>query len=138
MPITLTTGFTLPNGMRLEFPGLVKGFDDDTGTWTVVVELRTSVPNGRRLICSVKFLISDGACQVLSRQPLPVAGLNIEDRNHYFVVGSRTVADGYTAAWAAVRAAANTPAARQAAAEAHLFSAGHIVGGAGPDSLAGT
>jgi hypothetical protein len=133
MPITLTTGFTLPNGMRLEFPGISAGLNDDTQTWTVRVQLRTTVPSGNRLICQTEIAITDGPCIQLSKQASPSPGLNIEDTTHYFVRTGRNVATGYTDAAQAMRNAANTPAARRAALEAHLYSAGHL-----DSSLAGT
>lgn len=132
MPISLNTNFNLPGGARLEFPRILD-LDDDTGIWTVRVELRTSAPNDRRLICSTVLQIRDGVCHQLSRQASPPAGLNIDDVRHYFAVGARNVAAGYTDAAQVQRAAANTPSARRAALEAHLFSAGHI-----DSSLAGT
>jgi len=69
----------------------------------------------------------------LARQASPSPGLNLDDPTHYFLQGTRTVATGYTDAKTAERAAANTPAARRTALEAHLYSAGHL-----DSSLAGT
>jgi len=132
MAISLITGFTLNNGMRLEFPRITD-LDDDVGVWTVRVELRTSIPNGNRLIARTVIHVRDGACSMLSRQASPAAGLNIDDPLHYFVVSGRTVATGYTDAALAMKNAANTPAARRTALEALLYSAGHL-----DSSLAGT
>jgi hypothetical protein len=132
MPITLNTAFTIPNGARLEFPRITD-LDDETGVWTVRVQLRSSVPNGNRLIASAVIQVRDGACTQLSRQASPAAGLNIDDSNHYFLVVGRNVATGYTDAALAMKNAANTPAARRTALEAHLFSAGHV-----DSTLAGT
>lgn len=131
MPITLTTTFTLPNGARMEFPKW--RFDDDSEIWTVPFELRTTVPTNRRLITAGILFITNGTCSLLSRNASPAVGLNIDDFAHYFVQTARQVATGYTDARAVERGAANTPAARRTALEAHLFSAGHI-----DSSLAGT
>jgi hypothetical protein len=127
MAISLTTNYNIPGGARLEFPS-IGNFDDDQETWTVKVELRTSSPNGRRLICATTLQIRNGVCHQLERKipGAPEASLNIDDVNYYFAVTSRTVATGYTDAKAAERAAANTPSARRAALEAFLFTAGHI------------
>jgi len=57
----------------------------------------------------------------------------MNDVMFYFLVTGRVVATGYTDAAQVLRAAANTPSARRAALEAHLYSAGHI-----DSSLAGT
>jgi hypothetical protein len=125
LAISLTVNFTIPNGARLEFPNL-SNFDDDTEIWRVRVELRTSSPNGRRLIAATELQIRNGPCHQLERQVAPPVGLTIGDVDNYFVVTSRNVATGYTDARAAERAAANTPAARRTALEAFLFTAGHI------------
>ena len=124
MAISLTTNFTLPPGARLEFGRF--DFDDDAQTLTVRVELRSSIPNNRRLIAGATMQIRDGTCSTLARQAAPAPGLNIDDPTHYFIQGTRTVATGYTDAKTAERAAANTPGARRTALEAHMFSAGHI------------
>lgn len=131
MAVSLNTGFTLPNGMRLEFGRF--DFNDDDQILTVPFELRTGTPSGRRYICGGMLRIRNGDCSLLSRNTNPEPGLDISNPTHYFVQSSRVVATGYTDAKAAERAAANTPGARRTANEAHLYSAGHI-----DSSLAGT
>ncbi len=116
----LGTSFAIPNGQRLVFGTFV--WDDDAEVLFVPLELRTTVANGNKLICGVNMTITNGSCTLLSRAA-PNTAVGLLDAAAYFVVSTRTVANGYTAAQA-VRNAGGTKAVLRAALELHMGSAG--------------
>ena len=134
MPINLTTNFNLPGGARLvvDRPSGAKMFDEDAEILRVAVELRLAAATNA-LIVAVLLEITNVESDKIARQATPAVGLNIDDRDRYFVRTKRATPTGYTDAMNAWKAGA-TPAARKSALEAHMLAAGHI----DATSLAGT
>ncbi len=133
MPANLVTNFVVPNGARIFMKFL---FDDDAKELTVPCELRTTVANGDIVLCSWLMVVRDGVSTTCARSTALPPGTPLSSRVRYVVLGNRTTPTGYTAAKTAERAAPDTQAARRAALEAHMLSAGHFTGGVGADSLA--
>lgn len=123
MSWALTTNFNLPGGSKFIFGKF--DFDEDAGTLTYPVELRTSGATDC-LVFRTTMVIRDGISTTLARQPTPPVGLNIEDIQRYLILGTRSTPTGFTDAFTAMRAAGNTKVLRRLANEAHQFSAGHI------------
>ncbi len=126
MPGNITPNFNLGNGARFVFSSFI--FNDDLQELRFTVDLKTSVAAGDASVIRrpVDFLIKNGICTFMSRQATPAAGLAVSDPDRYFVMGTRTVPAGYSAAKTAERGAADTQAGRRQTMEAHVLSAGHI------------
>jgi hypothetical protein len=123
--LTLTTPYA-----AVQFPRLILTelhLNDDLQILTFDVQLWTGLAVNA-LVCSVPMLIQNGISSLLSKQGSPAAGLVINDPLRYFILSSRSTPTGYTDAYTAARAAANTPAARRTALETLISSlgAGHI------------
>ena len=122
MPINLTANFAIPNATRLVADKPVT--DDDNEVMRVPLELRSAAATNA-LVTRVILEITNIESTKVARQAAPAVGLNIEDRDRYFLITRRPTPTGFTDAINAWRAGA-TSAARKAALEAHLLAAGHI------------
>lgn len=120
--IDLTTPFSIPNATKLEISRPL--FDDDSGECSFSVTLRTNNVTAAK-ICSWCMIIKDGTSDKVARQASPTVGLNVEDRDRWVILTTRTTATGYTDlvnAWKT----GNNSNNRQSAFKALLLSAGHI------------
>ncbi len=122
MSLTLTTPYALPNGTRLIVASARP--DDDNQILNVTIEMR-SAPGTDVVVSQKSLAIRNGLSDRVRRNSAPVAGTLITEAM-LFDQAAVSTPTGYTDAMNAIRAAANTPAARKAALETAGLAAGWI------------
>lgn len=127
MALQLTTNIVIGNGSRL----LLSLTPDELSQVAYIsAELRTSVPNGDIVLSTKTFVLRNGPCDVLRKNPAVPAGSAVVELLEV-VRSSLTLAAGYDNAVAAYYGAAK--ALRKAALEQHGLTAGWL-----DSTLAGT